>query len=323
MTAARSRGRVLLRVGLALLVGGVSAAVIVGLFIWRAPLAALSLAGRTTLRVSGFEKTTIAASGGRITYFRKGTGPTVVFLHGANDQAGTWARIAPALAADHHVVVVDLAGHGDSEPLDGPLKAADLLDGVVAVVEAERRGTRATLVGNSLGGWLALVYAYEHPDATAQAILVNGAINRDDRSGAAVTLLPRTRDEARHTMSVLLSPASPGVPDFVLDDLVRRAPTSPLARLMAQPESDVARFLIDDRLGDLHVPVTLIWGEDDRLLSLAYARSAAARIPGARLEILKDCGHIPQRECAGPLLARLRESLARVPAAPLPTGGGV
>ena len=69
----------------------------------------------------------------------------------------------------------------------------------------------------------------------------------------------------------------------------------------------------------MRVPVTMLWGDDDRLLSLAYARSAAARIPGASLELLPDCGHVPQRECPGPLLARLRESLARVPARP-PTG---
>ena len=293
-----------------------------GVFVWRAPLFALAIGGRGVLRVSGFEKVTLATSGGRIAYFRAGAGPTVIFLHGANDQAGTWARIAPALTSGHHVVVADLAGHGDSEPSTGPLRAQDLVAGVAAVVRAERAGGPVTLIGNSLGGWLSLVHALEHPGEVSHAVLVNGAINRDERGGAAVTLLPKTRDEARRTMSVLLSPQSPPIPDFVLDDLVRRAATSPLARLMAQPESDLTPLLIDDRLSDLRVPVTMIWGEDDRLLSLAYARSAAARIPGARLEILAACGHVPQRECPQPLLARIRESLARVPARPSAGPGG-
>lgn len=313
MIATAWHRRPLVRAVLALLTAGVVIVAALGVFVWRAPLAALAVAGRATLRLSGFERVTVAAPAGPIAYFRKGSGPMLLFIHGANDQAGTWARIAPALAADHHVVVVDLAGHGDSAPADGPLRAGDLMAGIRAVVETERGSGKATLIGNSLGGWLALVHAFEHPDQVAHAVLVNGAIHRDDRSGAAVTLLPKTREDARHTMSVLMARNSPGVPDFVLDDLVRRAPTSPLARLLAQPESDVASFLIDERLGELRVPVTLIWGEDDRLLSIDYARSAAARIPGARLEVLQACGHIPQRECAGALLTRLRESLARVP----------
>jgi pimeloyl-ACP methyl ester carboxylesterase len=207
------------------------------------------------------------------------------------------------------VIALDLAGHGDSAPSDGPLSGADLVNGVSTIIKAERHGP-VTLIGNSLGGWIALVFALEHPEQVAQAILVNGAINRDERAGAAVTLLPATREQARRTMHALFSTETTAAPDFVLDDLVRRAPTSPLARLMAQPDSALTPYLIDARLGELRVPVTLVWGADDRLLSLAYARSAAARISGARLEILQHCGHMPQRECPGPLLNILQARLA-------------
>jgi pimeloyl-ACP methyl ester carboxylesterase len=295
-------------IGLAVLgLVAVSAALV---FVWRAPLTALAVAGRTALRLGGFEQTAVPVRFGRIVYYRAGTGPVLLFVHGANDQSGTWARVAPALTGSHRVIVADLAGHGGSDPAEGPLSVSQLVEGLSAVVRAERGAAPMTIVGNSLGGWLALVFAIDHPDEVGRAILVNGAINRSDRAGAAVTLLPKTRDEAARTMDVLTSPASPRVPGFVLDDLVRRAPSSPLARLMAQPDGEVERLLIDDRLDRLRIPVTLIWGADDRLLSIDYARTAAARIPGARLDVIPGCGHVPQRECPDRLLASLRQALS-------------
>jgi pimeloyl-ACP methyl ester carboxylesterase len=288
--------------------------------VWRHPLAALAFVGRAVLRASGFEQVEVTTRAGHIAYFRAGSGDPLVFVHGINDQAGTWARIAPAFTAEHRVIVVDLAGHGDSDPRLGPLSMRDLVEGLSTVVDAERHGERVTLVGNSLGGFLALSQAVRHPGTVRQAILVNGAVDRDDGRRAAATLQPKSRDEARKTMAALMSPHTPAMPAFVLDDLVRRAPSSPVARLMAQPESALKEFLIDNRLDTVRVPVTMIWGEDDGLLSIAYARRAAARLPDARVDTLPACGHMPQRECPGALLARLREALARAPRAP--AGGG-
>jgi pimeloyl-ACP methyl ester carboxylesterase len=289
--------------------------IVAGILLWRFPLQATVMAGRSALRWSGFEKVQAGTRFGPVTYFRGGSGPVVILVHGANDQAGGWARVAPALARDYRLVVVDLAGHGDSAPKEGPLTIRDLVDGLDAVVDAETTGSRATLVGNSLGGFLALVHASRNAGQVAHAILVNGAVDRGDASKAAVTLLPRTREEARQAMDALTSPSTARMPGFVLDDLVRRSPTSPLARLMARPDSELREFLLDDRLPELHVPVTMLWGEDDRVLSVSYARRAASRLPNARLELMPRCGHVPQRECPGVLLARLRESLARVPPA--------
>ena len=99
----------------------------------------------------------------------------------------------------------------------------------------------------------------------AHVILVNGADRSRGGRAARVTLLPKTREEAREAMDAhARARAPPRVPAFMLDDLVRRAPTSPLARLMAEPTQELERFLLDDRLVQLGVPVTMIWGEDDR-----------------------------------------------------------
>ncbi len=234
----------------------------------------------------------------------------MVFLHGANDQSGGWARIAPEFTATHRVVVADLAGHGDSEPEQGRLSLRQLVDGVAAVVQAEGKGEPVTIVGNSLGGFLALVQASRNPGTVAHAIIVNGAVDRGDGMHAAVTLVPKTREEARQAMDALTSPKTPRVPGFVLDDLARRSATSPLSRLMPSLSSELGEFLLDDMLDRITIPVTLLWGADDRVLSVAYAQRAAEKLPNARLVTMPDCGHVPQRECAPQLLALMREALA-------------
>jgi len=296
----------------AALAGVLAAAAGVALAVVLRPLAVFESTERLGLRWAGLERREAPGPRGPQVYWRGGAGPPVVFLHGANDQAGAWVRIVRPVMRGHRVVLIDLAGHGDSAPADGPLAAGDLVAGVEAVMDAEVVGAPATLVGNSLGGWLALVYARAHRDRVSHVVLVNGAAVRGDGTEAQVNLLPRTREEAREAVAATMSPASPPVPAFVLDDLVRRGPRSPLARLEAAPVPDA--LALDGHLGELRVPVTLIWGADDRVLPLAYAERVAAALPAARVVRLERCGHVPQRECPDALGAALAQALVSPPA---------
>ncbi len=280
-----------------------------GVAVWLAPMRAAEIAGRYALRASGFEATWTDAPRGPVRYFRGGAGPVLVLVHGANDQAGTWARVAPTLAATHRVVIPDLAAHGESAPADGPLTIADLVAGLASVLRAESAGRPVVLVGNSLGGFLALIHAHRHPADVRLVVAVNGAIMRGGNTEAAAMLLPRTRNDARRVMDALVSPKAPRVPDFVLDDFVSRAPASPLSRLANAPLSTFEEWLLDDKLDEIATPVVLIWGADDRLIPLAYAEQARARLPHATLHTIADCGHVPQRECPAALLPLLEAAI--------------
>lgn len=287
------------RVALALVLTGLVGS---ALAFWLRPLAVFELLGRAALRGAGLEKADLRSPRGRLVVFRGGQGRTVVLLHGVNDQAGGWAHVAKPLAAHYRVVVPDLPGHGESEPREGALTVSDLLSGLDAVLASEP--APAVLVGNSMGGWLALLTALQHPERVARVVLVNGAAVTGQTT---VKMLPADRDEARRTMAALLAPGAPRTPDFVLDDVVRRAPTSPLARLVATSFKDHA---LDGRLREITLPVSLIWGAEDRLLPPAYAQELARGLPNAALDLLPSCGHMPQRECPDRLLPLLERAIA-------------
>ncbi len=205
----------------------------------------------------------------------------VVLVHGVNDQAGTWFTVAPALAATRRVILPDLAGHGESGPSSGPLPLTLLLDRLDAVLGEERE---MTLVGNSLGGWLAVLYTLAHPERVRHLVLeAAGGLARPFAS----PVLARDRDEAvlilRNVHGPRLEP-----PEWTIDALLRRSADSPMLRV-----TEAEQYFLDGRLSGLHVPTTLIWGADDGVLPVSYAEELRGLIEGAELHVIEGAAHIP------------------------------
>ena len=283
------------------------------------PLATYAASGRRALRSAGLAKVTVPSPAGPQAVFRGGSGPVLVLLHGAGDQAAAWSLVAPKLLSGHTLVVPDLAGHGDSAPAEGPLPVETLLAGLGAVLDEAAPEEPVTIVGNSLGAWLATLWAREHPERVERIVLVNGGPLKHVAEG--LTLQPKNRAEARKTVEALRDPGSIRVPDFVLDDVVRQAATGPIARLAAASEG-MEEHVLEGRLGEVTVPVEIVWGASDRLMPLSYAERLRAGLPRARLTELPRCGHVPQQECPAAFAEALGKLLAgpppqaAVPAAP-------
>lgn len=275
------------------------------------PLSAHAAAGRRALAKAGLSKATVASPAGPQRYWRGGSGPVVVLLHGAGDQAGAFSPVVPTLLPGRTLVVPDLAGHGASAPGEGPIAVEDLLAGLSAVLDEAAPREPVTIVGNSLGAWLACLTAVEHPDRVERVVLVNGGPLKHAAEG--VTLLPKDRAEARKAVDALRDPGSIRVPDFVLDDVVRQAAAGPLSRF-ASTADRMEPFVLDGRLAEVAVPVDLLWGESDQVMPLAYAERMLAELPRARLTTLPRCGHVPQQECP----AAFAEALGKLLAAPPP-----
>jgi pimeloyl-ACP methyl ester carboxylesterase len=158
-----------------------------------------------------------------------------------------------------------------------------------------------------------MLYAVKHPERVARLVAVNGGALRGDRPD--LTLTPSNREEARKLFDALTDPGSLRLPDFVLDDVVRQARSGPLGRL-ASTSQDMQNYLLEGRLNELTVPVDLLWGSADRMLSLDYARRMEAGLPATRLTVIFRCGHVPQQECPAHFVMALEKILELPPPGP-------
>ena len=289
---------------LALLVAG---GAVLGWLAAKRPLELFGWMTRRSLVRAGLRKVVVPAAAGPQTVFTGGTGPVLVLLHGAGHQAGSWAQVASSLAKRYTLVVPDLAGHGESAPATGPIQASDIFSALESVMAASVPTGRATLVGNSLGAWMAMVLAARQPERVERVVAVNGGALLG--SGGNVNLLPRTREEARESMARLRDPGSPAIPDNVLDEMVRQVGTSALARVAAGAAGMGAFLLGEEQLRALKVPVRLVWGVSDQMMTLDYARRMAALLPDAELIPVERAGHIPQQEAPERFEAALRQAL--------------
>ncbi len=271
-------------------------------FFFLRPLSVYAWFMRRSLSQAGLKLERVAAPEGPVAVWKGGTGPVLVLLHGAGDHAGAFGRVAQALSSTYTLVIPDLPGHGDSAPEAGPLSVKTLLDGTLAVLNNAVPAGRATVVGNSLGGWLAVLAAREAPERVERVVLVNGGPLRHVSKG--LTLTPRTIEEARTLMDALRAPGSVPIASFVLRDVIRQAKEGPISRI-AQTASDMEPYVMDGKLSSLGVPLDVIWGTSDRLLPLDYAKRILSEVPGARLFEIEGCGHVPQQECPGDFLETL------------------
>lgn len=239
---------------------------------------------RGALVVAGFVRREV----GETVYWTSGSeGPVLVLVHGANDQAGTWFTVAPALARTHRVILPDLPGHGESAPRTGPIPISLIVSRLEAVIAEAAPNERITLVGNSLGGWLVMLYALEHPQRVERLVLeASGGLARP----LAVPIVAHTREEAIPILRAVHGPRYEPQ-EWIIDALLQRAHGSPMLRLTEHLEHS-----IEPRLGELTTPATLIWGEHDGVLPLSYAEALRDAIPNAELKVIKDAAHIPHMQ---------------------------
>ena len=305
--------KVVLAIGLLIVIG-----IIISVWmVWKRPLKVDAMFSRMALGKLGFEKTSIPSPDGRMTVWVAGEGQCMVLLHGAGDQAGTWARMVPPLLEDYKVVIPDLPGHWKSDPRKGPIGVDQLLSGVELVMDSICAGEEVVLVGNSLGAWVAMLYAHDYPARVSRLVAINGGAIREDNP--AVNLYPATRDEARETMKGLMGPATLPFPDFVLDDVIRWSRVGPAGRLagrLVDAGDQIDDYLFDDRLNEVVVPVELVWGDADGLFTLDYAQRLLDGLPRARLHIVHGCGHVPHRECPDKTLEAVEAAMAMPPPEP-------
>lgn len=236
-----------------------------------------------------------------VAYFEGDEGrPVMVMIHGFGDHAGTWASLTPALDEDWRVLALDLPGHGESPVASDALTLEPLVDAVARVVEKEAAGEPVVLVGNSLGGLVAMRYTLSHPENVSRVVLLNsaGLAHRIPKEDVYAT----TPEQFARKLDLIQGERWPTpTPDFVVEGFAEHAAEQVHLSALFD-DLATGRHFIDGEVEALQLPITLIWGDDDGFFPMDYARRLDAALPQSTLHVLEGCGHMPQTACPDEVL---------------------
>jgi pimeloyl-ACP methyl ester carboxylesterase len=263
-----------------------------------------------------------------VSYVEAGEGPVLLLIHGMAGTSESWGSVIEALARTHTAIAPDFPGHGGSAPGGGDYSLGSLATGLRDLLVMLGHD-RATLVGHSLGGGVAMQFAYQFPEMVERLVLVSSG-------GLGPEVSP-----------ILRAATLPGADLFIaatasVGQRVGAALGKGLTALGMRPNADVAEvargyasladperrraFLATNRavvgaegqriaavdrlyLADA-LPLLILWGDRDPIIPVSHAREAHEALPGSRLEVFEGVGHMPQLENPGRFIAVLERFLA-------------
>jgi pimeloyl-ACP methyl ester carboxylesterase len=279
----------------------------------------------TASGMTGLEPRTITLHGRPVSYLKAGSGPLLLLIHGIAGSMENWQAVIEPLAQRHTVVAPSLPGHGSSAPGAGDYSLGALATGLRDLLVALGH-QRATLVGHSLGGGIAMQFAYQFPEITERLVLVSsGGLGPEVSAVLRAAALPGAErfigvtaalgttvgSKIARGLGVVGLRPSPDVAEVArgyasLVDRDRRM--SFLATLRGVVGTGGQRVSAEDRLYLAEgMPVLIIWGARDRIIPVHHGENAHTAIPGSWLEVFENVGHLPQLEVPGRFITALEQ----------------
>jgi pimeloyl-ACP methyl ester carboxylesterase len=286
---------------------------------------------QTRLPESGLEGLhEIVLHGDRVFYRGAGSGPVIVLVHGITSTSATWANVLPYLAERFTVIAPDLLGHGESAKPRGDYSLGAYASGIRDLLMALGH-ERATFVGHSLGGGIAMQLAYQFPEHCERLVLVSsGGLGRDITALLRAASLPGSE----LVLPLLVNERVLGAGRMVgrllgrvglrvhtdLEEVLRghaslsdgeaRAAFIHTLRTIVDPWGQ--RVDASDRLYLAQaIPFLILWGERDPIIPVEHARAAHRLVPGSRLELFPNAGHFPHLDDSLRFVALLIDFMER------------
>lgn len=281
------------------------------------PMSVLDLLLRGKLWQSGARGGWVEVDGMELFYLRapaKGESRHAVpllLIHGLGARSLDWAALIPGLQeAGHEVIIVDLPGYGRSaKPEHAGYTIAEQERAVVGVLRQLGIGL-ADVAGWSMGGWIAMKIAADHPERVRRLVLFDSAGMDFELPYDPSVFTPKDVPGVERLLA-RLTPNARRMPRFVIKDLLRR--TRPTRWVMRRSVDSMlsGRDLMQYRLEEVRQPTMIFWGEEDRLIPIEAGERIAAGIAGSVLVRLPGCGHLAPTECATQILPQMTRFLQR------------
>jgi pimeloyl-ACP methyl ester carboxylesterase len=268
--------------------------------------------GKPLSALPTIERAEVKLHGHRVNFNIAGEGPPVVLIHGVAGRAAQWDETMLALAERHTVIAPDLLGHGESAKPRGDYSLGAFASGIRdLLIGLDIEG--ATVVGHSLGGGIAMQFAYQFPERCQRLVLVSsGGLGQDVHPVLRAATLPGSElvlpllAHAKLLEIASIVPRALGKiglrtgPDITemargyasLSNAEGRSAFIHTCRAVIDPTGQ--RINASDRLYlASKMPSLIVWGRRDRIIPVEHARPAHDGMPGSRLEIFDDAGHFP------------------------------
>jgi pimeloyl-ACP methyl ester carboxylesterase len=270
-----------------------------------------------------------AVDGARVNWIEMGEGPPLVFVHGLSGCWQNWLENIPHFARRHRVIAIDLPGFGESELPHEDISIPGYGQFVDAFLE-EIGVERATIVGNSMGGFISAEVAVSHPGRVDKLVLVSAAgvitvrpaeltvakqLARMIHFGGARVLARRKNMVRRRRMRSLILAGIVRHPELLQPELVYEIASGGGKPGFMDAFNAILDYDFSDRLPEVERPTLIVWGRDDRIVPVGGAYRYEQLIPNSRRVIFEDTGHVPMIERPALFNRLLEDFLGDQPAA--------
>ena len=272
---------------------------------------------RYHLRRAGARSEYVQVDGHRIHFYEVlpahgATGTPLLLVHGLGARGEDWSPLIPGLAAaGFHVYAVDLLGYGRSDQPDVDYSIAGEEQTVVDFLHAVGI-PRADIAGWSMGGWISMKLALDHPEMVDHLVVYDSAGVYFQPTYDFSVFTP-TDTAGLSQLMYLLFPKPPKLPGFVVQDALRTLERNAWVTHRSVAAMTSGRDLLDFRLHAMVPPMLVVWGEQDRLIPLASGLTIHRLVPGSVLAVAPGCGHLAPAQCWRPVLQETVDFLQATP----------
>src|SRR5262245_12836086 len=265
--------------------------------------------------------------GQKIQYLEAGSAsnPAVILLHGLGGDMTFWAATVPAISAKYHVYVPDQIGFGKSDKPFANYRVAMLVEFLDFF--CKKMGVqKASLVGNSLGGWTAAAFTLAHPEKVDKLVLVDAAGYTSKRWGGPeltkedlAALNPSTTEDLKRLFGLVFYNKALLTDQVIETQLANKFKRGDGYTINSFIESVLrGEDFLDGKVKAIKAPTLVLWGKDDGLTPPGMGKAFAEDIRGAQLVVIDQCGHVPQIEKAAEFNAALLKFFGGVQTAQAP-----
>ncbi len=282
--------------------------VVFSVVFYKRPLWVIDETLHARLALAGIHSEFVTVGPYRVHYFVGGEGRPLLLIHGLGSRSEDWTPEMPDyVAKGFRVYAIDLLGCGRTDHPEIAYtiqQQTDLIHGFLDALHIQQ----ADVIGWSMGGWVALQFALQHPASVRRLVVMDSAGLSFKTDLTPEIFEPHTIPQLKQ-LEALLVPHPHALPAFfdraLLNAMQRNFPV--VHRTVASMIS--GKDLLDGRLHEIHVPVLIVWGEQDTLIPPSVGLLMHRAIQQSVLEIYNGCGHIGPATCAGRMVPRVIDFL--------------